>query len=81
MLEELARRNGLSPDEINLVVVAGNTAMTHIFTGLNPAGIAAHPLFRLIPVCFQDGQLNSGLIFLKAAALYCRGYHPMLVPT
>ena len=47
MVKELAVGRGISLNCINLVTIAGNTTMTHLFAGLDPTGIASAPF---IPV-------------------------------
>lgn len=43
MLTELALRNNVPPGMIDYVVVAGNTTMTHLFYGIDPAYIREEP--------------------------------------
>ena len=43
MAEELCMDAGCSSADVRKVVVAGNTVMEHIFTGLDPGGIGAAP--------------------------------------
>ena len=40
---ELAARNGLKKDDIMEIVIAGNTVMEHLFTGVSPASIGRSP--------------------------------------
>ncbi|TVR72259.1 MAG: DUF4445 domain-containing protein [Spirochaetaceae bacterium] len=47
MIAVLTERNKLSPAEVYLALVAGNTTMQHFFAGLDPAGIGVSPF---IPV-------------------------------
>ncbi|MDC7226613.1 MAG: ASKHA domain-containing protein, partial [Spirochaetales bacterium] len=47
MIIELSGRNNVDLRDIGLITIAGNTTMTHLFAGLDPAGIAAAPF---IPV-------------------------------
>ncbi len=55
MVRKLSAKNNINLKDINLVTVAGNTTMTHLFTGLDPSGIAAAPF---IPV--DTGLLIAG---------------------
>lgn len=48
----LCRRCGILPDNIHLMSVAGNTAMTHLLLGLDPRWIIREPY---IPVINQPG--------------------------
>lgn len=41
---------GLEPDDIYLMAVAGNTAMTHLFMGLNPRWIIREPYIPVVNV-------------------------------
>lgn len=41
-------RTGLGPDDLDRLVVVGNTAMTHFFLGLNPASLGAYPFNPVI---------------------------------
>jgi uncharacterized 2Fe-2S/4Fe-4S cluster protein (DUF4445 family) len=43
LLDPLLERHNLDQEDIESVVVAGNTTMTHIFWGLNPATIREEP--------------------------------------
>jgi uncharacterized 2Fe-2S/4Fe-4S cluster protein (DUF4445 family) len=59
LIERISARNGIRPDEIFAVTVAGNTIMSHFFLGLDVNNI---PLSPYIPV------INSSL-FLSANEL------------
>jgi len=43
LLDPLLERHNLNREDIESVVIAGNTTMTHIFWGLNPASIREEP--------------------------------------
>ena len=43
LIEKLASENGISVEEINAVVAAGNTTMTHFLLGLTPCTIRLEP--------------------------------------
>ena len=43
LLDKLFQKNPVSPDEITMLVVAGNTTMTHLFLGINPKFIRLEP--------------------------------------
>ncbi len=47
MVDKLCLKAGIESSAIDLVTIAGNTTMMHLFAGLDPAGIAAAPF---IPV-------------------------------
>ncbi|MDY6792882.1 MAG: ASKHA domain-containing protein [Thermodesulfobacteriota bacterium] len=56
MIESLCASCNLDPDNVNLISVAGNTAMTHLFMGLNPHWIIREPY---IPVINRPGLLRA----------------------
>ena len=66
MITDLAARNSINIENIGLVTIAGNTTMTHLFEGLDPAGIAAAPFIpvdtglRLEPASDFGLELHSG---------------------
>lgn len=68
ILEELGRDHQISTSEISALTLAGNTTMTHLFLGLNPASLCREPY---IPV------LNS-IDFLSAKDLGLN-LHPLAV--
>ena len=53
---ELCEINSLSPDDVLLVTLAGNTAMTHLFLNLDPRWIIREPY---IPVINKPGLLHA----------------------
>jgi len=52
----LCQTAGIRPEDIYLVSVAGNTAMTHLFLGLNPRWIIREPY---IPVVNRPGLMRA----------------------
>ena len=48
MIEKLCRSCNIKPDNIYAVSVAGNTAMTHFFMGLNPHWIIREPYIPVV---------------------------------
>jgi len=56
MIEKLCRSCNIKPDNIYDVSVAGNTAMTHFFMGLNPHWIIREPY---IPVVNKPGPVKA----------------------
>lgn len=50
LLEVLRERQGLQREDIESAVIAGNTTMTHIFWGLNPAYIREEPYVPTVNV-------------------------------
>ena len=55
-LDQLCQAGGLSPRQIHLVSIAGNTAMTHLLLGLNPRWIIREPY---IPAVNHPGIMKS----------------------
>lgn len=55
-LEALCRRCGITPENVYLVAIAGNTAMTHLLLGLNPRWMIREPY---IPVLNRPAVLRS----------------------
>jgi len=62
-IAELCRSGNISPSGIYLVSVAGNTAMTHLFLGLNPRFLIREPY---IPVINRPGCLNARELRINA---------------
>ena len=56
-LQRLCGRCGISPLNIHLVSVAGNTAMTHLLMGLNPRWMIREPY---IPAVNRPGVIKAG---------------------
>jgi uncharacterized 2Fe-2S/4Fe-4S cluster protein (DUF4445 family) len=61
-LERLGKECLVSPQEILALALAGNTTMTHLFLGLNPASICREPYIPILntiePLTAQDLGLN-----------------------
>ncbi len=57
MVATLCRAHAASPEHIVLMSLAGNTAMTHLFLGLNPRWMIREPY---IPVINRPGRLKAG---------------------
>ena len=55
-LQVLCSRCGISPENIHLISVAGNTAMTHLLLGLNPRWMIREPY---IPAVNRPGVLKA----------------------
>jgi len=60
----LCHDEGLAPDQIFLLAVAGNTAMTHLFMGLTPHWIIREPY---IPVLNRPGITRAAELGLEVA--------------
>ena len=61
-IADLCRSADLQPKDIYAMALAGNTAMTHLFLGLNPRWMIREPY---IPVVNQPGILNAAALGLK----------------
>ena len=60
-INSMCRVAGISPDTIYAVSLAGNTAMTHLFLGLNPRWMIREPY---IPVVNSPGVVSAGALGL-----------------
>ncbi len=63
-VERLCRSAGLEPGSIYAIAVAGNTAMTHLFMGLDPRWIIREPY---IPVVNKPGIFRAARLGLDVA--------------
>jgi len=63
-VRDLCRSAGLAPDRIYAIAVAGNTAMTHLFMGLDPRWIIREPY---IPVVNKPDILKAAELGLETA--------------
>lgn len=71
LLEELARKNNLKSTDIDAIVAAGNTVMTHLFLALPPTYIRQEPY---VPVTVQFPVATASELGLKInphALVYC----------
>ena len=69
-IQDLCQSNKMEPEDIYTLAVAGNTAMTHLFMGLNPRWIIREPY---IPVVNKPGILKAtelGLQLNPAARIF-----------
>ena len=70
-LEELRREHGLNPGQIRNIAVAGNTAMIHLFLGLQTQAMIREPY---IPAANEFDLISASDLGLNAHALarvYC----------
>jgi uncharacterized 2Fe-2S/4Fe-4S cluster protein (DUF4445 family) len=63
-IDSLCRSAGSRPDALHLLAVAGNTAMTHLFLGLDPGRMIREPY---IPVINRPGVLRAADLHLHTA--------------
>ncbi|MEE8443070.1 MAG: ASKHA domain-containing protein [Dehalococcoidia bacterium] len=68
---ELCDQNKLEPKNIDHVVVAGNTTMTHLFLGLNPRSIREEPYAPLATSYPTFRAPEVGLRVNPKASVYC----------
>ena len=66
MIAELCLSCKLETDDIYLLSIAGNTAMTHLFMGLNPHWLIREPY---IPVTNRPGVVKAAELGIKANPL------------
>ncbi len=70
-IDSLCRDQGLGPEDVFLVAGAGNTAMTHLFLGIDPFEMIKEPYIPCVNVldtlCAREAGLDintTGLVFL-----------------
>ncbi len=71
LLAEVAQRNGITPQEIYRVTVAGNTTMTHLFLGLEPAFIRLEPYIPTVNHPLPVMARELGLLVNAEATVDC----------
>jgi uncharacterized 2Fe-2S/4Fe-4S cluster protein (DUF4445 family) len=71
LLAEVAQRQGIAPEQVQLLSVAGNTTMTQLFLGVNPRYIREEPY---LPTMLHAPPLTAGEIGVsinRNAPVYC----------
>lgn len=63
LITKLCKSNNLSNNQINLVYIAGNTTMLHLFMGLDPTGIGVAPF---TPVTLETHFFSPDDVTLKS---------------
>ena len=71
VLSYLIREYHLSSQEIFALTLAGNTTMTHLFLGLNPASICREPYIPILNTVEPLAAQDLGLNLHPQAAVYC----------
>ena len=61
LTRELGEKYHINPEEINQVVVGGNTTMSHIFAGYNPASLARAPFAPMYKGALTLTPSDTGL--------------------
>lgn len=61
MAEELTGRNNISSESVDLITIAGNTSMMHIFSGLDPRRIASAPFIPVDTGLIESPASDFGL--------------------
>ncbi|MBI9106613.1 MAG: DUF4445 domain-containing protein [Spirochaetales bacterium] len=61
MVAELCSRNNISISSIGMLTIAGNSTMTHIFSGFNPLGIAFAPFIPVHSGLYSGSGTSFGL--------------------
>lgn len=69
-LERLGRKRGISPQEVMALTLAGNTTMTHLFLGLNPASICREPYIPILNSVDFLSPVALGLKLHPRALIY-----------
>lgn len=70
LVEKLAKRNRIRPENIDSVVVAGNTTMTHLLYGLDPRSIREEPYIPTVNLFPVIKAREIGLKVNKNAGIY-----------
>ncbi len=71
LIDELCTRHKLEPRHIDHMVMAGNTTMTHLFLGLNPASIRTEPYAPLATDFPTVSAPEVGIKINPKASVYC----------
>jgi uncharacterized 2Fe-2S/4Fe-4S cluster protein (DUF4445 family) len=71
VLSNLIREYHLSSQEIFALTLAGNTTMTHLFLGLNPASICREPYIPVLNTVEPLAAQDLGLNLHPRAVVYC----------
>ncbi|MGC1401738.1 MAG: ASKHA domain-containing protein, partial [Thermodesulfobacteriota bacterium] len=69
-LEQLGKDYLVSPQEVLALTLAGNTTMTHLFLGLNPASICREPYIPILNSVDPLTAQNLGLNLHPRAVIY-----------
>jgi uncharacterized 2Fe-2S/4Fe-4S cluster protein (DUF4445 family) len=69
LLEELAKSQGISADDVRHIVVTGNTTMLHLFAGISPVSMGVLPFKpeSLFGAYYDSGKLG---LFAKHSKVY-----------
>lgn len=71
LAEKLCTDAGITPDAVMTYTVAANNVMTHIFTGADPAGLAAYPFTPAYTGARELGAEELGLPAAEGAKVWC----------
>ncbi|RDV80943.1 ASKHA domain-containing protein [Ammonifex thiophilus] len=72
LVQELASRAGISPEEITALAFSGNTAMTHFFLGLDPSHLCREPYLPVVNnPSFYRNREELNLVIHPEAVIYC----------
>ncbi len=61
LIEKLTSNQGISPEDINAIVAAGNTTMSHLLLGLTPCSIRLEPYVPTVDVYPQIPAREIGI--------------------
>jgi uncharacterized 2Fe-2S/4Fe-4S cluster protein (DUF4445 family) len=70
ILEELGKDHQIAPSEISALALAGNTTMTHLFLGLNPASLCREPYIPILNSIEFLSAKDLGLNLHPRAVVY-----------
>jgi uncharacterized 2Fe-2S/4Fe-4S cluster protein (DUF4445 family) len=70
VLEELGKDHRISSSEISALTLAGNTTMTHLFLGLNPASLCREPYIPILNSIDLLSAKDLGLNLHPRAVVY-----------
>ena len=70
LIEEICRRNGVSPETVYAVTAAGNTIMTHFVFGLDVRNIPVSPYTPVVNTAFILNADEAGLRINRHGVVY-----------
>jgi uncharacterized 2Fe-2S/4Fe-4S cluster protein (DUF4445 family) len=79
LLREACGQSGVSPKDVGVMAVAGNTTMLHLLAGVDPTAMGVHPfrptfldhrVYRTGDLCLEFGDRASRVHLLPGAGAY-----------
>lgn len=71
LIEQLAEKSGIGPEQLEGVTAAGNTTMTHLLLGIDPANIRRSPYIPTASFFPLIRASELGMKVNRQALLYC----------